>query len=127
MDVVDYVERDLPLFVAVWLVCGAISAVIARSKGGSVVNWFLCGALLGPFGVLLTLIYAKPPAKVPVTWAAPPPEKPSAFRVPVSVAGPSSAPVDPAQRLQQLADLRDRGAITQAEYEAKKAELLARL
>ena len=38
----------------------------------------------------------------------------------------ASAP--PAQTLQEwLADLRDRGAITPEEYEAKKAELLDRL
>ena len=43
--------------------------------------------------------------------------------VPVSTA----APVDPAAALASLADLRDRGAITAEEYEAKKTELLARM
>jgi len=43
---------------------------------------------------------------------------------------PAPAPVaaaDPAAALSSLADLHDRGAITDAEYEAKKAELLARM
>jgi hypothetical protein len=43
---------------------------------------------------------------------------------------PPAASMDPAtvtQTLHQLADLRDRGAITTEEYEAKKAELLRRL
>jgi uncharacterized membrane protein YdbT with pleckstrin-like domain len=42
----------------------------------------------------------------------------------VPVAGPAPAPMD---QLSQLAALRDSGAITPAEYEAKKAELLARI
>jgi hypothetical protein len=63
-----------------------------------------------------------------------PPLRPSA-PVP-SAAGPALAPAhsaaaaDPAtvtQTLNQLADLRDRGAITPEEYETKKAELLKRL
>jgi hypothetical protein len=44
---------------------------------------------------------------------------------------PPAPPVDPSldvtQTLARLADLRDRGAITPEEYEAKKAELLGRL
>ena len=42
--------------------------------------------------------------------------------------GPLTQPAeDVAGKLGQLADLRDGGAITAEEYEAKKAELLARL
>ena len=59
-----------------------------------------------------------------------PPLRPSA----PAPSGPTAAPVvasaDPAavtQTLNQLADLRDRGAITPEEYETKKAELLKRL
>jgi uncharacterized membrane protein YdbT with pleckstrin-like domain len=50
-----------------------------------------------------------------------------------SAATPGAAPVapaaatDPMAALNSLADLRDRGAITPEEYEAKKAELLARM
>jgi hypothetical protein len=41
---------------------------------------------------------------------------------------PQAAPTsDPAAALASLADLRDRGAITNEEFEAKKAELLARM
>ncbi len=51
---------------------------------------------------------------------------------PGSTTGPApaaapAAPADPAAALNSLADLRDRGAITAEEYEAKKAELLARM
>jgi len=63
-------------------------------------------------------MYSTPPAAM-----APPPNSPPP--------PPPSAPVDPSldvtQTLARLADLRDRGAITPAEFEAKKAELLGRL
>lgn len=42
-------------------------------------------------------------------------------------AGPASSSDDVTGTLARLADLRDKGAITPAEYESKKAELLGRL
>jgi hypothetical protein len=45
-----------------------------------------------------------------------------------AAAAPASEDADDVTKtLASLAELRDRGAITPAEYEAKKAELLARL
>jgi hypothetical protein len=50
---------------------------------------------------------------------------------PAAASGPKTAPAADADQvtrlLGQLADLRERGAITPEEYEAKKAELLGRL
>ncbi|MBK9373353.1 MAG: SHOCT domain-containing protein [Holophagales bacterium] len=40
---------------------------------------------------------------------------------------PAAADVDPVVRLKQLKELLDVGALTQEEYEAKKAEWLKRL
>jgi hypothetical protein len=42
-------------------------------------------------------------------------------------AGPAAAPAGPSvvDQLTKLADLRDRGALTEAEFEAQKAKLLA--
>jgi Short C-terminal domain/Bacterial PH domain len=75
---------------------------------------------------------AAPAPSVAHEAAAPPP--PSAPPTPVADAGPPPPPAPPAdaslevtQTLARLADLRDRGAITPEEYEAKKAELLGRL
>jgi hypothetical protein len=45
---------------------------------------------------------------------------------PVPAAAAAPAPTLPEQ-LQQLADLRDRGVLTAAEFEAKKAQLLERM
>jgi len=73
------------------------------------------------------------PTSPPLRAAASPPAAPAA---PAAPAGPSHAAAVPAspmtpdevtRTLSGLADLRDRGAITDAEYERKKAELLARL
>jgi uncharacterized membrane protein YdbT with pleckstrin-like domain len=50
--------------------------------------------------------------------------------MPVAMSAPSAAPVAPAgvpEQIEQLARLRDQGHITDAEYEAKKAELLGRM
>ena len=65
-------------------------------------------------------------AAVNANLPPPPPPPPAAPRqVPAGVASPASA--DAAEQLQKLHDLLNKGAITQAEYDAKKAELLNRL
>jgi len=43
-------------FLAIWLVCGLIAAVIASNKGRSGCGWFLVGVLLGPLGFILALV-----------------------------------------------------------------------
>ena len=49
-------------------------------------------------------------------------------RVPTTAPAPAALPADdPAARLTQLADLRDKGLITAEEYDAKKTELLGRI
>jgi uncharacterized membrane protein YdbT with pleckstrin-like domain len=50
-----------------------------------------------------------------------------AVATPLAPAPPVAPTSDPATALASLADLRDRGAITNEEFEAKKAELLARM
>ena len=70
-----------------------------------------------------------PPA--PVQQATPPPMEPSPAGPPPAAPPPAAPPVDTSlevtQTLARLADLRDQGAITAEDYEAKKAELLGRL
>jgi uncharacterized membrane protein YdbT with pleckstrin-like domain len=44
-----------------------------------------------------------------------------------AAAAKAASPDDPTATLAKLADLRDKGAITPAEYESKKAELLGRM
>jgi Short C-terminal domain/Bacterial PH domain len=59
--------------------------------------------------------------------AAPVPAPTPADISSAAAATAASASADAATTLANLADLRDRGAITDAEFEAKKAELLARM
>jgi hypothetical protein len=54
----------------------------------------------------------------------------AAAATPVAAAAPAAGPMsadDVTRTLSSLADLRDRGAISAEEYEAKKADLLSRL
>jgi len=62
------------------------------------------------------------PAPSPVVTAAP--VAPAAPAAPVA---PAMSSTDAADTLARLADLRDRGAITAEDYEAKKTEILARM
>ncbi|WP_352827898.1 zinc ribbon domain-containing protein [Mesorhizobium sp. M0830] len=40
-------------FVIFWLICAGVTAAIASSKGRSGFGWFLIGALIGIFGIIL--------------------------------------------------------------------------
>jgi membrane protein YdbS with pleckstrin-like domain len=65
------------------------------------------------------------PASMPAAAAvAPAPTTPTA---PAPAAAPAPSAVESADALSRLADLHDRGAITDEEFEAKKAEILGRM
>jgi uncharacterized membrane protein YdbT with pleckstrin-like domain len=57
-------------------------------------------------------------------WAAPPQGAPAPAPVPATPAAPQQGVPE---QLTQLAELRDKGVITAAEFEAKKAQLLERM
>ena len=40
----------------IWLLFGIVSAVVAANKGRSGCGWFALGILLGPFGLILSLV-----------------------------------------------------------------------
>jgi uncharacterized membrane protein YdbT with pleckstrin-like domain len=63
-------------------------------------------------------------AKKRAAWGNPPP---AAAPVQAPATAPAAAPPSVPEQLQQLADLRDRGVITAAEFETKKAQLLERM
>jgi hypothetical protein len=44
-------------FILFWLMCGILAGVLGSARGGSGCAWFAIGALLGPFGVIIALIY----------------------------------------------------------------------
>jgi uncharacterized membrane protein YdbT with pleckstrin-like domain len=61
-------------------------------------------------------------AKKRAAWGNPAPAP-----APAPAAAPAPTPPSVPEQLQQLADLRDRGVITAAEFETKKAQLLERM
>lgn len=44
------------IYIILWLVCGVIAAIIYSNKGRSGAAGFLVGFLLGPIGIILTLV-----------------------------------------------------------------------
>lgn len=50
--------------ITIWILCGAISAFVASYKGRSGCGWFVLGALLGPFGLILSLAIPSNAARI---------------------------------------------------------------
>ena len=42
--------------IAIWIMCGIVSAVIASNKGRNACGWCILGFLIGPFGILLSAV-----------------------------------------------------------------------
>ena len=43
----------------IWLLFGIVTAVVASNKGRNGCGWFIIGFLLGPFGLILSLVVPK--------------------------------------------------------------------
>lgn len=43
----------------IWILFGAATAVVASNKGRNGCGWFILGVLLGPFGLILSLVVSK--------------------------------------------------------------------
>ena len=61
---VENIVDNFTLYLIVWIVSGLACWAIANSRKSTPVSWFVVGLLLGPFGVLLTLAFAKPVREV---------------------------------------------------------------
>jgi hypothetical protein len=48
----------------IWILFGVVAAVVATNKGRSGCGWFVLGVLLGPFGLILSLVVPKNPVAV---------------------------------------------------------------
>jgi uncharacterized membrane protein YgcG len=70
---------------------------------------------------------ASPVAADAPVRSAPPPTEPATSPAPATATPARANPDDVTRTLASLADLRDRGAISAEEYEAKKTDLLGRL
>ena len=128
--------RELVEVLLIWAIVGGIvGAAIASSKGGSSASGCIVGVLLGPIGWILIALTAGPSGRCPHCGG----------RIPKNVAvcshcgretkpgvGAPSRRTPSQQRdvsaqvdaLERLADLRDRGVLTESEFAAQKKHLL---
>ena len=85
---------DLWIIIGLWIFCGIASLLVARTRGlRNATSWLVLGTLLGPFGLILALMDARPP-KHEYTMEA----------------------------LNRLGDLWAEGALSDAEYEASSSD-----
>jgi hypothetical protein len=96
------------LLVAVF--SGITCAIIASRKNRSPTAWFFLGCLMMIGGIIDILVLNRGDRRKPAADSAAPP--------------PSESSLD---TLRQLAELRDRGALSAADFEQKKRDILARL
>jgi hypothetical protein len=96
--------------------------VIYSQSGDAGVDRFR--SITGPMEFRNAIMSQKNAVATPVAAA---PVAPSAPTPVATAAPPASSSADAADALAKLADLRDRGAITAEEFEAKKTEILARM
>ncbi len=101
--------------------------VLLTTSGGAGADRFLC--ITKPIEFRDAVMTQKMGGTVQpgAATTATPAAAPMAAAAPAAPATPATSSADDAETLKRLADLRDSGAITPEEYEAKKAEILARI
>jgi hypothetical protein len=100
------------VMVMVWVISAIICCTVADSKGHSSLGWLMLGFLFGPLAVLIIV--------------AIPGQTPTPTREPEVSVSPKPVVMDGtiADELIKLADLKDRGALSEEEFAAQKARLL---
>ena len=104
------------MLIVLWIIFAFVTAAIAESKKRSVIGWFFVGLLIGIFGILLIALL---PSLEPIQQVIYTPHPGHQLQSP-----PSESPM---QALEQLGNLHQQGVITEAEFLAKKQELLSRV
>ncbi len=98
--------NDSAAILTVWLAVGGLCALgagfIAEGRGRSFSLWLLLGLLFGPLALLLAAVMPREGQHATTPLAAP----------------------NRLDDLARLADLRDRGVLSEAEFDAEKAKLL---
>lgn len=102
---------------------GGLSALLGSARGVNGWGCFFMGLFFGPIGLLYAALapgaYAPPIAEVAADQA----EEPVSNPLKEPIFGRSDVP----EALTKLADLRDRGALTEDEFSSAKAALLKQL
>lgn len=108
--VVVYGNPVLIVGFAAWVTLfGTIGAVVAPRKGRTPWSGFVLAGIFGIFGIAYLVVQPDTEQDGDIAWRQ------------------SALTYDAAAALHSLSDLHDRGAVTDAEFEAKKRELLARM
>jgi hypothetical protein len=50
----------MSMYILVAVLFGVVAGVISRSKGRSVIGWFLVGLIIGPFSLIVAVLPVKP-------------------------------------------------------------------
>ncbi len=123
--------EGLIAFVLLWIVPAFIVARVASRRGFSYWTYFVHSFLPSPFVALITLrvasTYAPAVAQMSEPSPAPTPqssEETVGSTIPQTEAG-SGAEV--LELIEQLSQMREKGVLTQEEYDRKKKQLLDRL
>jgi hypothetical protein len=95
------------------VVAGTATAVSNRVSRRQAERWAEKGS---PYYPQRGAVMAPPPQQPPPQYAPPPPPQP--------VAPPPPPPPDPIQQLKDLAELKQQGVLTDAEFAAQKAKIL---
>ncbi len=112
------------LFIA--LLGGVICSVIAAARRRSALGWFVIGFLFPVIGLILILVL--PPSPMFDEAQLVPTLEPGPWQVEQQqLAARKATQTQSLEALASLAALKERGALTEAEFEDTKATLLARV
>jgi Short C-terminal domain len=104
---------------------GILCSVIAVSRRRSGIGWFVIGFLIPIIGLILILVLPQPTSLDDAIVMMP---EPGPFQIQQQRLAAQRAKQDQSlDALSRLAELKDRGALTPAEFEEKKSELLANI
>jgi hypothetical protein len=104
---------------------GILCSVIAVSRGRSGIGWFTIGFLIPIIGLILILVLPKPTTLDDALVLMP---EPGPLQIQQQKFAAQRAKQDQSlDALSRLAELKERGALTVAEFEEKKSELLANI
>ncbi len=118
----------MEVFVALWIVAGIATAVIASNKGRNGVQWFVIGFILGVFGPLIAL-GIRPTVESEAERQNHIERLRTAASLPPGSNSPPSPPSQPAvpnlaSEIERLTALHAEGALTDDEFTAAKKALL---
>ena len=93
-----------------WFICGIASMFVATSRGGEGCLWMFIGIVLGPLGLIMAFSAGKSTTERAQEQA--------------TLNAKAITKANFAQELERLVALKDKGALTDAEFDAAKAKLL---